>query len=59
VAAPDSGTAGRARPAKAYVATFREALANLGWMEGRNLLIDSRSGEINLTRMQAQAAENR
>jgi putative tryptophan/tyrosine transport system substrate-binding protein len=40
-----------------FFAVFREALAQLGWIEGRNLQIVLRFGESDLDRMRAHAAE--
>jgi putative tryptophan/tyrosine transport system substrate-binding protein len=42
---------------RSNVAAIREALANLGWIEGRNLQIELRFGESNFDRTRAQAAE--
>ena len=36
---------------------FRQALAKLGWSEGRNVVIDFRFGAGDLNRMRAQAKE--
>jgi hypothetical protein len=36
---------------------FRNELAKLGWVEGRNLQIDRRHGRGNVDRMRANAAE--
>jgi putative ABC transport system substrate-binding protein len=33
---------GRENPSQPYIAAFREELAKLGWIEGRNLRIDLR-----------------
>jgi putative ABC transport system substrate-binding protein len=41
----------------APVAAFREALAKLGWIEGRNLRMDVRFGEGDATRLRAYAQE--
>lgn len=38
-------------------ATFREAIAKLGWIEGRNLRIDLRAGTSDHNRIRASAAE--
>jgi putative ABC transport system substrate-binding protein len=38
-------------------AAFREAIAKLGWIEGRNLRIDLRAGAGDLNRIRAAAAE--
>src|ERR1700730_7894748 len=42
---------------KANLAALFEALAKLGWMEGRNLQIELRFGAGDLGRMSAAAAE--
>ena len=42
---------------QSWVASIREALAKLGWMEGRNLQIELRFGEADVNRVRAQAAE--
>jgi putative ABC transport system substrate-binding protein len=42
---------------RASRAALREALAKLGWIEGRNLVIDIRFGEGDPERMRAYAAE--
>jgi putative ABC transport system substrate-binding protein len=42
---------------QAYVSTLRNALADLGWVEGRNLRIDIRFGEGDISRMNTDAAE--
>src|SRR5207302_670766 len=42
---------------KAYVAAFRKVLADLGWMEGRNLAIDWRWAAADAGRAQTYAAE--
>jgi putative ABC transport system substrate-binding protein len=39
------------------IAAFRDGLANLGWVEGRNIRIDLRFGSISLDRNTALAAE--
>ena len=38
-------------------AAFRESIARLGWIEGRNLRIDVRAGANDLNRIRASAAE--
>jgi putative tryptophan/tyrosine transport system substrate-binding protein len=48
---------GASRANSLFVAAIREALAKLGWIEGRNLGIEFRFGESNFDRMHAQAAE--
>jgi len=50
------GVDGADAAAQARVAAFREALAELGWTEGRNLLIDVRWAAGDVQRMQAEAA---
>ena len=40
-----------------YVAAIREVLAKLGWTEGRNLRIDLRFGENDVSRLRTQAVE--
>jgi putative ABC transport system substrate-binding protein len=40
-----------------YFAAFREAIAKLGWIEGRNLRIDLRAGADDPNRIRAAAAE--
>jgi putative tryptophan/tyrosine transport system substrate-binding protein len=42
---------------QSYVPAIWEALAKLGWIEGRNLQIELRFGESDANRMRAQAAE--
>jgi putative tryptophan/tyrosine transport system substrate-binding protein len=42
---------------QAYIGAFREALAGLGWTEGRNLQIDLRFGEAQPDQIRAHAAE--
>src|SRR5436190_7419279 len=42
---------------QAAIAAFRESLAKLGWIEGRNLLLDLRYGDGDAERIQAHAAE--
>jgi putative ABC transport system substrate-binding protein len=42
---------------QADLAAFREALAKLGWIEGRNLRIDLRAGVFDLNGFRAAAAE--
>jgi putative ABC transport system substrate-binding protein len=42
---------------ESWVASQRDALAKLGWMEGRNLQIELRFGEADVNRVRAQAAE--
>jgi putative ABC transport system substrate-binding protein len=38
-------------------AVFREAMANLGWIEGRNLRMDVRAGATDANRIRASASE--
>jgi putative tryptophan/tyrosine transport system substrate-binding protein len=45
------------RATQASIAAFRDRLANLGWVEGRNIRIDLRFGSISLDRNIALAAE--
>jgi hypothetical protein len=40
---------------RSWVASLREALAKLGWTEGRNLQIELRFGENDVNRVRAQA----
>jgi putative tryptophan/tyrosine transport system substrate-binding protein len=42
---------------KTYVSTFTQALAGLGWTEGRNMRMDVRWGGFDTNRMQAFAKE--
>jgi ABC-type uncharacterized transport system substrate-binding protein len=42
---------------RANLAAFRETLAQLSWIEGRNLRIDHRAGALGTDRMRAAAAE--
>jgi putative ABC transport system substrate-binding protein len=42
---------------EAWMAAFRDALAKLGWIEGRNLEIDLRRVPNGINRIRAQAAE--
>src|SRR5262245_50086315 len=42
---------------KAYLAALWEALARLGWVDGRNLRIDIRFPAVDLNRIRASAAE--
>jgi putative ABC transport system substrate-binding protein len=44
-------------PAQANLATLRGELARLGWIEGRNLRIDTRFGSGDLDRIRAAASE--
>ncbi len=50
-------TAQRAASLAPYVATFRAALADLGYVEGRNLMIDFRYGDDALERVPELATE--
>ncbi len=50
-------TAQRAASLAPYVDTFRAALAELGYVEGRNLMIDFRYGDDDLERVAELAAE--
>jgi putative ABC transport system substrate-binding protein len=43
--------------AQSYLAAFRDALAKLGWIEGRNLQIDLRFAEGDVDRIRASASE--
>jgi len=43
--------------AKTYVSAFTQALADLGWTDGRNIRIDQRWGSADIKRMQAFARE--
>jgi putative ABC transport system substrate-binding protein len=43
--------------AKAYVAAFTQALADLGWTDGRNVRMDLRWGGADANRMRAHAKE--
>jgi putative ABC transport system substrate-binding protein len=43
--------------AKAYISAFRQALAGLGWTDGRNLRIDLRSHRGDINRIRALAQE--
>src|SRR5262245_30018686 len=43
--------------AQAYLAAFREALQKLGWIEGRNLEIETRWAALDLEAMQRFAKE--
>src|SRR5579859_835544 len=45
------------RTSQIFIATLREGLAKLGWVEGRNLRIDLRHGAGDTERMQNLAAE--
>jgi putative ABC transport system substrate-binding protein len=42
---------------KGRLAAFRQALHSFGWIEGRNLRIDTRSSEANVTRLYKDAEE--
>jgi hypothetical protein len=42
---------------QAWIAEFRDSLAKLGWIEGRNLEIDLRRVPNGIDRIRAQAAE--
>ena len=42
---------------KAYVFAFAQALADLGWTDGRNVRIDVRWGGVDINRMRALAQE--
>jgi putative ABC transport system substrate-binding protein len=42
---------------QSYLTAFREALANLGWVDGRNLRLDVRFGAADEGRIRALAAE--
>jgi putative ABC transport system substrate-binding protein len=44
-------------PRKTYVSAFTQALAGLGWTDGRNVRIDLRWGGGDINRMRALAQE--
>jgi putative tryptophan/tyrosine transport system substrate-binding protein len=51
------GFVGPLSPATHKFTPFWERLRELGWIEGRNLVVDSRSGDGDLTRLPAMMAE--
>ena len=53
----DAGTVQNNRNSQIFIATLREGLAKLGWVEGRNLRIDLRYSAGDIERMRNLAAE--